>query len=127
MEPNPVLGVLLRWLHIVSVAVLLGGIFYARYFAKQLSPRFRGWAIGAMLALVASGLYTFFTKSSFPGGYHALFGVKMLLVLHIFVVGLLITTPAAKAEKRLRMMTGIVYSGVAVILISSWLRWISLS
>jgi hypothetical protein len=126
MEPNPVLGVILRWLHIASVVILIGGVFYARYFAKQLVPQFRGWAIGAMVVLIGSGLYTLLTKSSIPDGYHAFFGVKMLLVLHIFVVGLLITTPAVDEPKRLRMMTGIVYSGLAVLLISSWLRWISL-
>jgi len=126
MEPNPVLGVLLRWLHITSVMVLIGGVFYARYFAKRLVPQFRGWAIGAIVALVVSGLYTLLTKPSIPDGYHMFFGIKMLLVLHIFVVGFLVTTPAADEQKRLRMMTGIVYSGLAVILISSWLRWISL-
>jgi len=127
MEPIPVLGVILRWLHIVSVAVLIGGVFYARFFAHKLVPQFRGWMIGAMGALIVSGLYTLLTKSSLPDGYHAFFGVKMLLVLHIFVVSFLISTPAADEQKRMRMMTGIVFSGLAVLLISSWLRWISLS
>ena len=65
-------------------------------------------------------------KPALPPGYHMWFGIKMLLVLHIFVVGFLLTTPSGDDAKLRRWMGGIVYSGLAVILISSWLRWMFL-
>jgi hypothetical protein len=55
------------------------------------------------------------------------FGIKMLLVLHIFVTGVLLATPSGDEAKRRRWMTSIVYSGLAIFGVSSWLRWISIS
>ena len=125
MDLNPLLGVLFRWLHITSVVILIGGIFYARFLAGELSPRFRGWTYGAVAALIGSGLYNLLTKASYPAGYHMWFGIKMLLVLHVIVVALLMTTPAVDHSKRLRLMSGVALSGLTVILISAWLRWMS--
>ena len=71
MEPIAALAVPLRWLHVVSFVILLGGIFYARYFVGSLSPRFRGWIFASIGGLLASGLYTFLTKPSYPAGYQA--------------------------------------------------------
>ncbi|MCP5113350.1 MAG: hypothetical protein GY953_21160 [bacterium] len=127
MDANAILSVILRWVHITSVVTLLGGVIYARFFAGSLAPRFRGPLIGAMAGLIGSGLYTLLTKESLPPGYHMWFGIKMLLVLHIFGVGLMITTPVLDDAKKLRMMTGIALSGLTVLLISSWLRWMSLA
>ena len=127
METNPVLSVVLRWLHISSVVVLIGSIFYARFFAGVLAPRFRAWIYTAITALALSGLYTLLTKPELPPGYHMWFGIKMLFVLHIFAVGFLLSTPAGDEAKRKRWMTGVVCSALVVIMISSWLRWISLS
>lgn len=124
--PKAVLGVLLRWVHITSVVILIGGIFYARFFAGGLSEKFRPWVYGTILLLVASGLYNLLTKAAYPPGYHIGFGIKMLLVLHIFVAALLLTARPAEPAKRARSMTGIVVSALVVFLISAWLRWISL-
>lgn len=124
--PKAVLGVLLRWVHITSVVVLIGGIFYARFFAGQLSEKFRMWVYGAILLLVASGLYNLLTKPAYPPGYHIAFGVKMLLVLHIFAAALLAAARPSEPARQARSMTGIVISAWIVILISAWLRWISL-
>ena len=124
---DTVLGVLFRWVHLASVAILIGGVIYARFFAGSFAPRFRPWIWTATLTILGSGLYNLLTKGSFPPGYHMWFGIKMLLVLHVFVVGLLITSNAIEDAKRLRMMTGIAASGVVVMLISAYLRWISLA
>jgi hypothetical protein len=81
------------------------------------------------LALLGSGLYNFFTKPSYPPAYHMWFGIKMLLVLHVFGVGFLLGMPPGSPEKearRPRLMTGVVISGFCIILISGYLRWISL-
>lgn len=122
-----VVGVLLRWLHVVSVTILLGGIFYARFAAGGLAPRFRPWMWGTTAALLGSGLYNLLTKSDLPPTYHMVFGVKMLLVLHIFVVGLVLTVKPGDDPKTPRLMTGVVWSGLAVLALSAYLRWISLS
>ncbi|HLJ16542.1 MAG TPA: hypothetical protein VKV15_18730 [Bryobacteraceae bacterium] len=125
-----VLGELMRWLHISSVVVLIGGVFYARlaYIPEgpALSPRFRPVVWVTLVTLIGSGIYNFLSKSSYPPDYHIWFGIKMLFVLHI-VAALLILTSARPGEaKNLRSMTGIIISGAIVIAISAWLRWISL-
>ena len=124
---NAVLGVLFRWVHITSVVILIGGIFYARFCAGDLSEKFRSWTYAAVLLLTASGLYNLLTKAAYPPGYHMWFGIKMLLVLHIFVVALLAAVRPAEPGKRARWMTGIVASALVVFLISAYLRWISLA
>ncbi|MEO7145505.1 MAG: hypothetical protein ABI165_18565 [Bryobacteraceae bacterium] len=127
-----VLGELMRWLHISSVVVLLGGIFYARLAyaggggVEALSPRFRPVIWGTLVTLIGSGLYNFFSKTSYPPHYQMWFGIKMLLVLHIVAALLLLTKPGVNDAKRLRSMTGIIISGAAVVAVSGWLRWISL-
>jgi hypothetical protein len=135
MDPtgNAVLGVLFRWIHISSVVILLGGVIHARLalvpakVPDQMAARYRPWILGAMIALVISGLYNLFTKPALPLMYLAGFGLKMLLVLHIFAVAILLTRTGIDESKRSRWMTGIVCSGLAVIMISAWLRWISLT
>ena len=120
-----VLGVLMRWIHITSVVILIGGIVYARYLCSY-SPRFRNWIYVTMAALLGSGLYNFLTKASYPPGYHMWFGIKMLLVLHIFATAVLVTMPTNDEGKRAKRMTSIAGAGIVVFLISAYLRWISL-
>jgi hypothetical protein len=124
-----VLGVLMRWIHITSVVVLIGGFFYARV-VDTLVPRFRTWILLTIVTLLGSGFYNFVTKPAYPPYYHMFFGIKMLLVLHVFAVGLLLAAPPgrdpAKDAKRPRLMSGVLVSGFCIILISAYLRWISL-
>lgn len=118
-------AVLIRWLHITSVVILIGGIFYARFAAGAYAERFRKWIWLTVPAILGSGLYNLLTKGDLPSRYHMVFGIKMLLVLHIFAVAILMTTRAAE-EKRVKLMTGVAISGLVVLLLSSYLRWISL-
>ena len=110
----------IRWLHLASVIVLLGGLFYARI-AGELEPRFKPLAYAAIGGILASGLYNFLSKASYPPHYHMWFGIKMLLVLHVFAAVVLY-----RPGKR-RTLTGIVISGAAIIAISGYLRWIGLN
>ena len=48
------------------------------------------------------------------------------VVLHIFAVAILYTIPGAGEPKRKRWLTGMVVSGLIIIAISAYLRWISL-
>ena len=130
------LNILMRWLHISSVVVSIGGILYARLVvapsiasmpAEQqetlgvaMAARYRGLLYLAMLFLLASGTYNIFMNLGRGPLYHALLGIKLLLVLHVFAVGFLIVKP--RNPKRTRMMTGVVISGVIIIAISAVLR-----
>jgi|SRR5215471_2518650 len=130
------LNVIMRWLHITSVVVLIGGVLYARLMvapvleglpaAEQdtlgdaMAARFRLLLYLTVLFLLASGIYNLFMNLGRGPVYQVLLGVKMLLALHVFAVGFLIVKP--KNPKRARQLTGIVISGVAIIAISAVLR-----
>lgn len=120
-----VLGLIMRWIHITSVVILIGGVIYARFLCSY-SPRFRNWIYLAMVGLLGSGLYNFLMKASYPPGYHMWFGIKMLLVLHIFATAILVAIPSNDERKRARRMTSIAAVALVVFLISSYLRSISL-
>ncbi|PYT13891.1 MAG: hypothetical protein DMG59_19035 [Acidobacteria bacterium] len=110
----------MRWLHIASVVVLLGGVFYARMVVGDLVMSFKPVAYGAMGGILVSGLYNFLSKSSFPPHYQMWFGIKILFALHIFAVMILYR------EGKRRSLTGVVISGALILCISAYLRWMSL-
>ena len=130
------LNVLMRWLHITSMVVLIGGVLYARFvivpavsslpaqdqdtLGASMAARYRSLLYLAILFLTGTGIYNMFMNLGRGPLYQALLGIKMLLVLHVFAVGFLIVKP--KNPKRARMMTGIVISGLIIIAISAVLR-----
>jgi uncharacterized membrane protein len=130
---------LARWLHLSSVVTLIGGILYARFVmnpaTSTLSPdaragldndaarRFRPLVFTAMTLLVLSGTYNFLYKNPRTVLYHALFGVKILLVLHVFAVAILASSP--NNPRRARQMFGAAISGIVIILISAYLKGIA--
>ena len=108
-----------RWVHLVSVIVLLGGVFYARVAVGDLSLQFKPIAYTAIGGILISGLYNFLSKSSPPPHYHVWFGIKVVLALHVFAATILY-----RGKKR--ALTGIVISGAIIVAISGYLRWITL-
>ncbi len=129
MDPTVrmILGVLMRWVHITSVILLVGSAYYVRRTRSSFASSFRTtvyWSVG--LAFV-SGLYNFLTKASYPPRYHMWFGIKFLLALHVMAALVLAAQrgdASAKLERSLRIA---LISASVVILISNYLRWISLS
>jgi hypothetical protein len=117
---DALLSVSMRWLHFASIAVLLGGVFYARFAAGELAQGFKPMAYAAIGGILISGTYNFLSKPAYPPHYHMWFGIKILLVLHIFAATILY-------RGRTRALTGIVISGAIVIAISTWLRWLSVA
>jgi len=133
-----VLFVLMRWLHIASVATLIGGMIFGRmvmsHAAEGLSPEaresfmdraamlYRPLVFTAMGALLISGTYNILSNLGHTPLYHMLLGIKLLLVMHVFAVALLITRP--HNPRRPRMMAGAAISGLAIIAISAYLRHI---
>lgn len=130
------LNVFMFWLHVSSVAALIGGILYARAVfvpaANALGPdsrrslsenaaaAFRPIVYSAIPALIASGVYRILSNPGHSTRYHALLGVKLLLAAHVFAVALLIVKK--DAARRTRLMTGAAISGFAIIAIASYLR-----
>ncbi len=134
------LNVLMRWLHITSVVVLIGGVLYAwrvvapaiesvaasqqEALGDAMAARFRPLLYLTVLFLLASGIYNLFLNLGRGTLYQSLLGVKMLLALHVFAVGFLIVKP--KNAKRSRQLTGIAISGVIILAISAVLRQLHL-
>jgi uncharacterized membrane protein len=128
-----VLGVLVRWLHIASAVVLIGGVAYARAVVvpalealpedersgtwQRLNWSFRPMVYAAIAGLVVSGAYNFLIHPGHTRFYHIWFGVKMLLAAHVFAASLL----AVKEPKPSRL-TSVVISGFFVILVAAFLR-----
>ena len=133
--PELLLTVIMRWIHISSMATLIGGIIYGRLVMAPASSslaadaqealgdhaasHYRPLVVASMIGLILSGLYRYFTTPGHRPLYEALFGIKMLLVLHVFAVALLIVKP--RNPRRTRMMTGVMISGLIIIGISAWL------
>ncbi len=130
------LFVMVRWLHIASMATLIGGILFARLvmapslagvseearvsLSERMAARFRPFVYAAITGLVLSGTFNLLTTPGHRPFYHMLLGVKLLLVLHVFAVAILIVQP--NNPRRTRMMTGTVISGLLILVISAWLR-----
>jgi uncharacterized membrane protein len=133
-----VLPVLMRWLHISSATLLVGGLLYGRLVLKAtseaLSPDsgkklgdstaalFRPRVIVCVLALLVSGVYNILVTPGHTTRYHIWLGIKLLLALHVFAAGLLATRPGN--PRRARLMAGAGLSGLIVILIANYLKGI---
>lgn len=118
---DAVFPIAMRWLHIASVIVLLGGVFYARVAAGEMLSSFKPVAYSAIGGILVSGLYNFLSKPHPQPHYQMWFGIKILLVLHVFAATILYRTGKP------RTLTGIVITGSLIVLISAYLRWISLA
>ena len=126
-----VLTVFMRWLHISSMAALIGGMIYGRVVEQQTrgsgdglsgkaAAAYRPTVLFAVAGLIVSGLYNYLTNPGHSPLYHMLFGIKVLLALHVFAVAFLVTQPVN--PRRGRLMTGAAISGLAIIAISAYLR-----
>src|ERR1039458_898172 len=101
-----VLYVIMRWLHISSMATLIGGMIFGRMVMTQaaagLSPDsresfldraaalYRPLVFAAMAGLLISGCYNILSVPGHRPVYHMLLGIKLLLVMHVFAVAILI-------------------------------------
>jgi len=130
------LFVLMRWLHLTSMATLVGGMLFGRFvmissekmlapdaretFGARAATAYRPLVLAAVMGLIISGTYNLLTNPGHTVKYHILLGIKLLLVMHVFAVAFLVTKP--KNPRRARMMAGTVISGLIIIAISAYLR-----
>jgi hypothetical protein len=129
------LTIAMRWLHITSMATLVGGMIFGRLVmtgaTSTISPEsrealgdkaaalYRPLVITAICGSILSGIYKFLLTTGHSPTYHALFGVKMLLVLHVYAAAILSVQPHNR--KRARLMLSVVISGLIIVFISAWL------
>jgi hypothetical protein len=139
------LSVVSRFLHIISAILLLGGAVYAH---RVLTPvlnvlpedqrmpaaagaqlRYRTMLFSLVAISLLSGVYNFL-KVPHSRLYQMAFGIKMLAVLHIYAtVVLWATSPYGDANfagKHKRRALSIAIAGVVVVLISAYLRALSM-
>jgi uncharacterized membrane protein len=139
------LHVVSRFVHILSAILLLGGAFYAN---RVLTPvlnilpedqrmqaaagaqlRFRSVLFTLVVLNLASGVYNYLLTPH-SKQFHIAFGIKMLAVLHIYATTVLLaTSPYGDVEfagKRKRRMGSIAIAGIIVVLISAYLRSLTL-
>lgn len=133
------IGILFRFLHIFSAVALLGGTIAWAYALfpglAALSPETRAKAENAaaqawkpmvtssILGLIISGGYNFVHKTGLTPAWHAVFGIKVLLALHVFAVTFIATKP--DNARRSRQLTGVVISGLLIVGLSAVLRYLS--
>jgi len=134
-----VLSVLFRFLHIFSAVTLLGGALAWRFgflpglaalapdtrskVENAAAATWRPLVLASVAGLLVSGTWNFLHKTGLTPAYHAVFGIKFLLALHVFAVGII----AAKQgnPNRARQLTGVAVSGTLIVILSAVLRWIS--
>jgi uncharacterized membrane protein len=130
------LFIAVRWIHILSMATLIGGILFARLvmtpslatisresrdsLVEKAAALYRPLVFAAIGGLVLSGTFNLLTTPGHRPFYHMLLGIKMLLALHVFAVAILIVQP--DNPRRVRLMTGTLFSGLLILAISAWLR-----
>src|ERR1700733_8068092 len=143
---DPTLGAVLggcgRWINLPLVVTLIGGFTYARFVlaptlaALPTSERelaggaaaksFRPLLFVVLITALGSGMYNYATKASYPPTYHMWMGIKLLLVLHIYVSAILYSARESNEAKRSRTALSIAISGLIVIGIADYLRYLSL-
>jgi hypothetical protein len=136
----PALTIFMRFLHIVSAIALVGGALAWRCAAipaiaplaaetrgkigDAIAAAWRPFAIFGIFGILISGTYNFLHKTGLTPAYHAIFGIKVLLALHVFAALFLATNP--HNAKRSRQLSGVLISGVVIVILSAVLRWLTM-
>ena len=124
-EASLTLTIGLRWVHIASACLALGGPFFMRYIVapaarrllepaqaeelrQRVMTRWKKVVYLLILAFVVSGFYTFFAAGRWQDprwtrtdrvAYQALFGIKVMLALGMFFLASALTGRAAALAK----------------------------
>lgn len=122
--------ILSRWAHVTSAVFLLGGFLFSRVVLRgrwtgETASAFQPWAWRLSALLVISGIYNLLLKAHTPKPYHMVFGIKVLLALHVMAIALLLGRQGTPEAKSKRWLTGAVISGLGITLLSAYLRRLS--
>ena len=132
------LSILMMALHIFCAVALVGGALAWGLVAvpgtRQLDAATRAKVENAMAAawrpaavyfmagLLVSGIYNLVHTGPHTPRFDMVFGIKMLLVLHVFAVTLLATRP--NNPRRSRQLAGVAISGAVIVVLSVVLLWV---
>lgn len=110
----------MRWIHLAGGLMLTLLAFAPKAFRPL---RFLIWIpLGISFG---SGVYNFMTKIvDVPKGYHMWFGIKMLLVMHIFAIYFLVGIGRGDEKKHKRWAIGVAISSVLAICLGEYLRYL---
>jgi len=139
------LRIFMRFLHIGSIVVLIGGAVYGSLVLNPVlnalpeetrasastgaQNRFRNMVYLLLLFILGSGTYNLLTGPHHSSTWQMIFGIKMLAVLHIFATAVLWAgSPHGDViinGKGKRRLAGMAISGIIVIFLSAILRSLS--
>ena len=136
----PALNIFMRFLHMISAILLLGGAFAWRFaevpaeralapdlrgrFGNAMAAAWRPFVVAAVAGLLISGIWNFLQKTGLTPVYHAIFGIKVLLALDVFAASILAVR--AVNPKRSRQWMHVAAAGIAIVILSAILRSLSL-
>ena len=136
--------ILVQWVHLIAAVTAVGGMAFMllilmpslrvlneeqrAQLVKAVSGRFRWVSWGALILLIASGIFNIRVRAwEAPWGtYWSVLTLKVVLALVVFTISLLLTLPIPGLEsfraRRQRWLTIALSIAVLVILISAYLR-----
>jgi hypothetical protein len=133
-----ILSILMMAAHILCALTLVGGALAWRYGAipgiqllesgtrvkvdNAIASAWRPAVIIAILGVLLTGIYNLINAGQQSPRFHMVFGIKMLLALHVFAVTILATRP--DNARRARQLTGVIISGTGIVILSVVLRWV---
>ena len=150
MEPQFLITLVARWLHILSASLALGVPIYARFvlmpamsqldetqrgvFRESLNARWRVFVYVMIVIFLATGFWTFLGAkrwSTFEPDakfrYHLLFGIKLIIALAMFFISYALAgRSAALAPMRTnaKMWLGVlILLGLCIVGISGFMRF----
>jgi putative copper export protein len=148
MDPELLIAVVMRWLHVVSAVVGVGGSVMMRLVIlpaldrlpngdevlKAIRPTFKRIIHSAIGTLLLTGLYNYVVvampkikalKEAYPqlAVYHRVMGLKIFLSLALFVIAFMLLKPVpAVHEKRKSWLSVNVVLGLLIMLLAAYLR-----
>jgi putative copper export protein len=131
MDMLDIVAVTMRWVHISSMAIVVGGMLFLWIglgesdspMSSQAAARWRPLFLRASALILISGIYNLLRKTGLTPTYHAIIGIKLLLVLHVLTAGYMATRTAN--PKRRRQAAGAAITGFVILALSAVLRRLS--